>query len=47
MVAGELILKGSEGAIKKKTVTCDLHRQMKGAKKVSCSDFKKAIIKNM
>lgn len=46
MVAGDLIVNGIEGAIKK-TVTYDLHRQMKGAKKVSCSDFGKAIIKNM
>ena len=43
----DLIVKGIEGAIKKKTVTYDLHRQMKGAKKVSCSQFGKAIIKNM
>jgi len=45
--AADLIVKGIEGAIKKKTVTYDLHRQMKGAKKVSCSVFGKAIIKNM
>ena len=45
--AADLIVKGIEGAIKKKTVTYDLHRQMKGAKKVSCSQFGKAIIKNM
>ncbi|MFP6870091.1 MAG: isocitrate dehydrogenase (NADP(+)) [Nitrospinota bacterium] len=45
--AADLIVKGIEGAIKKKTVTYDLHRQMKGAKKVSCSAFGKAIIKNM
>ncbi|MDP7369749.1 MAG: isocitrate dehydrogenase (NADP(+)) [Nitrospinota bacterium] len=45
--AADLIVNGIEGAIKKKTVTYDLHRQMKGAKKVSCSQFGKAIIKNM
>ena len=45
--AADLIVKGIEGAIKKKTVTYDLHRQMKGAKKVSCSQFGKAIINNM
>jgi len=45
--AAGLIVKGIEGAINKKTVTYDLHRQMKGAKKVSCSAFGKAIIKNM
>lgn len=45
--AAELIVKGVENAIKKKTVTYDLHRQMKGVKKVSCSQFGKEIIKNM
>ena len=38
---------GGEGVIKKKIVTCDVHRQMKSAKKISCSDFGKAIINNM
>lgn len=47
MVAGDLIVNGVEGAIEKKTVTYDLHRQMKGVKKVSCLDYGKAIIKNM
>ena len=47
MVAADLITKGIEGAIKKKTVTYDLHRQMKGEKKVSCSEFGKAVINNM
>jgi isocitrate dehydrogenase len=45
--AGDLIVKGIEGAIKRKTVTYDLHRQMKGAKKVSCSQFGREIIKSM
>ena len=46
-IAADLVVKGVESAIKKKTVTYDLHRQMKGAKKVSCSQFGKEIIKNM
>tara|TARA_B100000686_G_scaffold27320_2_gene26873 strand:- start:6542 stop:7792 length:1251 start_codon:yes stop_codon:yes gene_type:complete len=45
--AADLIVSGTTKAIGKKTVTYDLHRQMKGAKKVSCSNFGKAIIKNM
>ena len=45
--AAKLIVKGIEGAIQKKTVTYDLHRQMKGAKKLSCSGFGKAIIASM
>ncbi len=45
--AAGLIVKGIEGAIQKKTVTYDLHRQMEGAQKVSCSGFGKAIIENM
>ncbi len=45
--AARLIVQGIEGAIQKKTVTYDLHRQMEGAKKLSCSGFGKAIIENM
>ena len=45
--AADLVVSGTTKAIGKKTVTYDLHRQMKGAKKVSCSNFGKAIIKNM
>jgi len=44
MMASDLIVNGVEGAI---SVTYDLHRQIKGTKIVSCSDFGKAIIKNM
>jgi isocitrate dehydrogenase len=45
--AGECITKAIEKTIKKKTVTYDLHRQMKGAKKVGTSQFATEIIKNM
>ena len=45
--AADLIVKGMEGAISAKTVTYDFHRLMKGAEKVSCSGFGKAIIDNM
>jgi isocitrate dehydrogenase len=45
--AADLIEKGIEGAIKKKTVTYDLERQMEGATKVSCSGFGQAIVANM
>ncbi len=45
--AANLITKGIERTILKKTVTYDLHRQMKGAKKVSTSEYGTEIIKNM
>ncbi len=45
--AGDLIVKGIEGAIAAKTVTYDLHRQMEGATKVGTSGFADAIIKHM
>ncbi len=45
--ASELINKAIEKTIKKKTVTYDLHRQMKGAKKVSTSKYATHIIDNM
>ncbi|HEY3304973.1 MAG TPA: NADP-dependent isocitrate dehydrogenase [Candidatus Binatia bacterium] len=45
--AADLIVKGLEGAIGKKTVTYDFERLMPGAKLVSCSGFGAAIIKNM
>ena len=45
--AGELIVKGIEGAIAKKTVTYDFHRLMDGATKLKCSEFGDAIIANM
>jgi len=45
--AAALVVRGIETTIKKKTVTYDLHRQMKGAKKVSTSEYATHIIKNM
>ncbi len=45
--AGELIVKGIEGAIGKKTVTYDFERLMEGATKLKCSEFGDAIIANM
>ncbi len=45
--AALLVNKGIEMTIKKKTVTYDLHRQMKGAKKLSTSEYATQIIKNM
>ena len=45
--AADLIVKGLEGAIGKKTVTYDFERLMEGAKLVSCSGFGEAIIANM
>ncbi len=45
--AGELITKAIQKTIDKKTVTYDLERQMKGARKVGTADFASYIIKNM
>ncbi len=45
--AGELIEKAIQKTIDKKTVTYDLERQMKGARKVGTSQFATNIIKNM
>jgi isocitrate dehydrogenase len=45
--AGKLIITGIEKAIKAKTVTYDLARQMQGATEVSTSGFGDAIIKGM
>jgi len=45
--AAALIDKGIARTITKKTVTYDLHRQMKGAKKVGTSEYATNIIKNM
>lgn len=45
--AGRMIEKAIEKTIDKKTVTYDLHRQMKGAKKVGTSEYATQIIKNM
>jgi isocitrate dehydrogenase len=45
--AANLVVKGIEKTIVKKTVTYDLHRQMKGATKVPTSQYATNIIKNM
>ncbi len=45
--AGNMIAKAIQKTIDKKTVTYDLERQMKGAKKIGTSDFATQIIKNM
>jgi len=45
--AATMVIKAIETTIRKKTVTYDLHRQMKGAKKVSTSEYATNIIKNM
>jgi isocitrate dehydrogenase len=45
--AGKMVEEGIERTIKAKTVTYDLHRQMDGATKVSCSGYAEAIVKNM
>ena len=45
--AGELIVKGIEGAIAKKRVTYDFERLMEGATKLKCSEFGDEIIANM
>jgi len=41
------IVKALEKTISKKIVTYDLARQMRGAKKVKCSEFASAIIENL
>jgi len=45
--AGKRIRKALEKTISRKTVTYDLARQMKGAKKLKCSEFASAIIENL
>ncbi|MCC7244605.1 MAG: NADP-dependent isocitrate dehydrogenase [Saprospiraceae bacterium] len=45
--ASKLILKGLRGAIRKKRVTYDFERLMKGATKLKCSEFGSEIIANM
>ena len=45
--AGDLIIKGIEGAINKKRVTYDFHRLMENATKLKCSEFGDEIIANM
>ncbi len=45
--AGKKIRKALEKTISKKTVTYDLARQMKGAKKLKCSEFASAIVESL
>src|SRR5690606_13921671 len=45
--AADLIVKGLNGAIGKKTVTYDFERLMEGAILLKCSEFGKAIVNNM
>ena len=45
--AGELIVKGIEGAIAKKRVTYDFERLMEGATKLKCSEYATEVIENM
>lgn len=45
--AAALVEQGLARAIQAKTVTYDLHRQIEGATKLSCSAFAQAIINNM
>ena len=45
--AADLIQKGMDGAIGKKTVTYDFARLMEGAKEVKCSQFADAVIAAM
>jgi isocitrate dehydrogenase len=45
--AADLIVKGLERAIARKTVTYDFARQMEGAKEVKCSEFATEVIKNL
>ena len=45
--AGDLIIKGIEGAINKKRVTYDFHRLMENATKLKCSEFGDEIVANM
>lgn len=45
--AGDLIVKGIEGAISKKRVTYDFERLMDGATLLKCSEFGEEIIANM
>jgi isocitrate dehydrogenase len=44
---GQIIVKAMEKTILEKTVTYDLARQMRGARKVKCSEFASAIIENL
>ena len=45
--AADLIVEAMTKTIQDKTVTYDLHRQIEGATKLSCSEYAKAIVANM
>jgi isocitrate dehydrogenase len=45
--AADLVVEAMTKTIEDKTVTYDLHRQIDGATKLSCSDYAKAIVANM
>jgi isocitrate dehydrogenase len=45
--AGKKIVKAMEKTISEKIVTYDLARQMRGARKVKCSEFASAVIENL
>jgi isocitrate dehydrogenase len=45
--AAEMVVEAMTKTIMAKTVTYDLHRQMEGATKLSCSQFAEAIVANM
>ncbi len=45
--AADLVVAGLEKTIQDKTVTYDFERQMEGAKKLKCSEFGAAIVKNL
>ncbi len=45
--AADLVIRGLEAAISKKTVTYDLHRMMEGAQLLKTSEFAAAVINNM
>ncbi len=45
--AADLVVEAMTKTIEDKTVTYDLHRQIEGATKLSCSEYAKAIVANM
>jgi isocitrate dehydrogenase len=45
--AADLVVDAMTKTIQAKTVTYDLHRQIEGATKLSCSEYAQAIVDNM
>ena len=45
--AADLIVKAMNATIAQKTVTYDFERQMNGATLLKCSEFGKALVRNM